>query len=98
MRIFNGKLSGTTVGGTFEGNITHLNCLVQNVIVVPETSTTEYDFQIINPDGAVIYERTDEVGTLSELIQLPMLGAYTLKILNATVDEDFSFTLVARED
>jgi hypothetical protein len=98
MRIFNGKLSGTVSGGTFSGNVTHLNCLVHNIIVAPETSTTEYDFQIINPDGNVIYERTDEVGTLSELIQLPMLGNYTLKILNATVDEDFSFTLVARED
>jgi len=98
MRIFNGKLSGTTVGGAFEGNITHLNCLTHNVIVVPETLITQYDFQIINPDGAIVFETTGIIGTLSELTILPMLGNYTLKILNATVDEDFSFTLVARED
>ena len=98
MRIFNGKLSGTVVGGTFSGNVTHLNCLTHNVIVVPETQTTQYDFQIINPDGAIVFETTGITGTLSELTILPMLGNYTLKILNATVDEDFSFTLVARED
>ena len=98
MRIFNAKLSGTPAGGTFQGNITSLNCLCHNVIVDPTTSNTQYDFQIINPDSQVIFERTSETGTLSELTSLPLYGNYTLKILNATVDEPFAINLVSRED
>lgn len=98
MRIFNGKLSGTPSGGVFQGNITNLNCLCHNVIVKPVTSTTQYDFQIINPDNQIIFERTSETGTLSEITTLPLYGTYTLKISSATVDEGFAISLVSRED
>lgn len=98
MIIFNAKLTGTASGGAFSGNLTHLNCLCQNIIVTPETETTQYDIQITNPDGSVIYERTSEVGTLSEITAIPMLGTYTINISSATVDEDFIICLVAREE
>lgn len=98
MRICNGKLSGETVGGEFSGNLTHQNCLCQNVIVKPETETTQYTIQIINPDDVLIYERIGETGTLSETVSIPLLGTYTINILNATADEGFFTCLVARED
>jgi len=98
MRIFNGKLSGATSGGFFQGNITNLNCLCHQILVSPVSNTTQYDVQILNQDNKIIYERTSEIGQLAELTELPMLGTYTINILNATADESFSICLVARED
>lgn len=98
MRIYNAKLTGATVGGLFQGNLTHLNCLCQNIIVTPTTASTTYDVKIINPDNSVIYERTSETGTLSEVTAIPLLGTYTISILNATADENFIICLVSRED
>lgn len=98
MRIYNAKLTGATVGGLFQGNFTHLNCLCQNIIVTPTTPSTTYDVRIMNPDNSVIYERTSETGTLSEVTAIPLLGTYTVSILNATNDENFIICLVSRED
>jgi len=98
MRIFNAKLTGATVGGTFQGNLSHLNCLCYNIIVTPATETTIYDIKIVNPDGTNIYERTSETGTLSDITMLPFLGTYTITISNATADENFIICLVSREE
>jgi len=98
MRIFNGKLFGSTVGGIFQGNITNLNILAHHLIIKPESETTEYDFQIISPDDELIFERTTEVGTMSDLEQIPFLGTYTFKILNATKDEAFRISIMGREE
>jgi len=98
MRIFNGKLSGETSGGIFQGNITNLNALCQQILVSPATETTQYTFKVINPDNKVIFERTSEVGSLAELTQLPLIGTYTFNISSATADELFEICLVSRED
>lgn len=98
MRIYNAKLTGATVGGLFQGNLTHLNCLCYNILVTPATASTTYDVKITNPDGLVIYERTSETGTISEVTTLPLLGTYTVDIMSATADEEFIICLVSRED
>ena len=97
MLIFGGQLIITTSSGTGSGNTVYLRGLCYHVVVKPTTETTEYDIKITNPAGAVIYERPDEVGTLSEFVTIPMLGKYTITIANSTADEAFIIQTLCQE-
>lgn len=97
MRIFNAKLKGNVVGGYLQGNITNLNCICHQILISPSTNTTQYDFQIVNPDDVIIFDSISTVGPITELTALPLIGTYTFKILNSTKDESFSICLVSNE-
>jgi len=70
--------------------------LCYQILVNPTTSTTQYDVSLTDPGSVVVFKRTSEVGTLNELISLPMSGAYTVAIDNATVDEDHTVLIMVR--
>lgn len=70
--------------------------LCHQILVEPNTSTTQYDFSLTDSGSTVVFSQTSEVGKLNELITLPLSGGYTLSIDNATVDEDFSVLIVVR--
>lgn len=97
MLIYGGQLNITTHAGSGSANTLYLRGLCHHIIVKPFSDSTEYDFQIINPAGAVIYQRTDEIGTLSELVTIPMLGIYTINIFNSTTDELFVVQTLCQE-
>ena len=97
MLIFGGQLNITTSSGTSSENTVYLRGICHHIIAKPTTETTEYDISITNPAGAVIYERLDEVGTLSEFITIPMLGKYTITINNSTADEAFIIQTLCQE-
>jgi hypothetical protein len=59
----------------------------QQIVVTPTTSTTGYDFSITDADSVVVFQMTDEVGTMNEDVDLPLAGTYTIALANATVDE-----------
>jgi len=97
MLIYDGQLNITTASGTGSANTIHIRGLCRHVIVKPATESTIYDISIVNPAGATIYSRSSEVGTLSELTSIPVLGIYTVTISNSTVDESFVVQLVCEE-
>lgn len=68
--------------------------MCRNVLVSPATSTTTWDMTITDGDAFIIFKRTKKAGDLSELIDLPMRGQYTIAIANASVDEVFKITLI----
>jgi hypothetical protein len=68
----------------------------QQVFVKPATSTTQYDVTLTDSDSLVVFERTSEVGTLNDFITLPVSGAYTISIANATVDESHKVLVAVR--
>ncbi len=70
--------------------------ICHQIIVKPATSTTQYDISLTDPGSLVVFKRTSEVGTLNELITLPMVGAYTISIDNATVDEAHKVYIAVR--
>jgi len=70
--------------------------LCHQILVKPATSSTQYDFSITDVGDVVVFESTSEVGTMNELITLPLFGAFTIAIANATVDEDHTVLMVIR--
>ncbi len=70
--------------------------LCHQVLVKPATSSTQYDFSLTDSNSEVVFKRTSEVGTLNELVTLPLTGAYTAAIDNATVDEAHKISIVVR--
>jgi hypothetical protein len=70
--------------------------LCHQILVKPTTSTTQYDVSLTDPGSVVVFKRTSEVGTMNEFITLPLAGAYTVSIDNATVDEAHTVLIVVR--
>lgn len=66
------------------------------ILVKPTTASTQYDVQLTDSNSLVVYKRTSEVGTLNDLTSLPLAGAYTVSLANATVDEVFTILIVVR--
>ena len=97
MLISSGQFTVTTAAGSATANTVDTRGLCHHIVVKPETETTVYDIEIVNPAGATIYERTSETGTLSELTSTPLRGIYTVSISNATADEDFIIQLIIQE-
>jgi hypothetical protein len=82
------KISGSTSSGTLSGTFTSCGEL-QQIFIKPTTATTQYDFRITDADGLNIYHTTAEIGTLNDLLTLPLSGGYSWTIENATADEAF---------
>jgi len=87
----------TTSAGSASGNTQNLMGICYEILVKPATESTVYDIKITDSSSIVIYERTTETGTLSEIDTLPMKDVYTITISNATEDELFLVKLMLRE-
>jgi len=70
--------------------------ICHQILVKPTTSTTQYDVSLTDSNSVVVFKRTSEVGTMNELVTLPLVGAYTVAIDNATVDEDHTVLIIVR--
>lgn len=92
-------LSGTTSSGTFSVNTKNLRVggLLSIIGVKPTTADTQYDIKIVDDGSFTVYERTSEIGELSEEVLLPVRDTYTITISNATRDEAFILRLTIRE-
>jgi len=92
------RLTLTTSSGSASGNTTSkLRGICYEILVKPATASTQYDISIVNNNGLTIYARTSEVGDMGENMELPMQGANTVSLSNATADELFIIELVMRE-
>ena len=97
MLINPGFISGTTSNGELEVNTQYIRGLCRNIIINPASESTTYDVNITNGNDIIVYERLSETGTLSEIIQLPVLGVYTITISDSTKDELFKIQLICEE-
>ncbi len=68
----------------------------QQILVKPTTSSTQYDISLTDSGSLDVFSRTSEESTLNEFVTLPVSGAYTITLANATVDEDFEVLVVVR--
>lgn len=97
MPILNNPIRKTLTadsGSASDTFTSHGVCL--QILVKPDTSSTQYDISLTDPGSVVVFKRTSMVGTTNEFISLPMAGAYTVAIDNATVDEDHTVLLMVR--
>ena len=80
--------------GEFSANTIRLEGICRQIVIEPTTSTTAYEFQIIDDKDIVVFETDTETGNYPELTALPMFGIYTVRIFNATVDEEFKLQII----
>lgn len=97
MLIHQEKIQLTTSSGSASINSDNIRGICHHIIVKPTTSNTQYNITITNSDSIIIYERTSEIGLLSELLTLPIRGIYTIAISSATNDELFNIQLIIQE-
>jgi len=91
------KLELTTVLGTVSGNTNRVMGMCAEILVKPATETTQYDISLTDESGIVVFELTSEIGTLADIVFLPLHEVYTVKIDNATANEKFIIKLMIRE-
>jgi len=91
------SLGAVTALGTWSTNTVRLHGLLMQIVVKHTTSTTEYDFALINDQNEVILNRTDIVGTINEEVGTPIKGVYTMRLQNSTRDEAFDIALIIQE-
>jgi len=97
MAILNNPITKTLTASTGSASDTFsTQGLCRQILVKPDTATTQYDVSLINSSSIVVFKRESEIGTLNELITLPMHGAYTVAIDNATVDEDHAILIIVQ--
>lgn len=88
----------TTASGAWAGNTPKFSgVLAKQLIVSPATATTEYDVQVENSKGKTIKRYDDSLGRLDVDLDTPLKGIYTIRITNATADEDFFVHLASLE-
>ena len=97
MSILNNRIIKTLTASSGSASDTFTSHgLCHQILVKPATSTTQYDVSLTDVGSVVVFKRTSEVGTMNELITLPLAGAYTVSIDNATVNEDHTVLIVVR--
>ena len=74
-----------------------LGVIVKQIIVESATVSTTFDVKILDPNSDVVLERDAIIGTLNEFVEMPIIGSYTLQVLNASVDENFKVKILAFE-
>lgn len=68
------------------------------ILVQAATSTTSFDFQIIDHNNIIIYDRSGDVGKfVDNFSNEHVYNNFTVKIFNASADEDFTVLLVFKE-
>lgn len=86
------KYTTTISGGSASINTDQLKGRIEQIIVTPTTSTTAYDFSLIDRDGDILYSRTTETGTVNDgTANLPVgmdsLERLTIRFSNSTANE-----------
>ena len=91
----------TVTPSSGDGSINTLNFngaeLVQ-VYTKSTTATTIYDLALVDEDNDTIYEKLAITGDWEESsIYIPLLGIYTIQIIDSTVDEAIVVKLMIEE-
>lgn len=87
----------TPLSNTVSVNTPKLRGMLSYLHVESLTGTTTFDFQIIDWNSRIVRRYEAETGYINDSEPLPLDGKYTLKIVNASVDEKFKILLVLKE-
>lgn len=85
------QLLVSVTSGSGTGTIERVWSLARRVRVVPPSESTSYDASISDLDGHLIFKRTGQIGTLSEIQELSLGIAGTVAISNGTSDGTYTF-------
>ena len=76
--------------------------MIEQTTITPTTSTNQWDMNLVDRDGDIIYSRTSEVGTLNDIASDIPVGRdspekITVKFLNGTINEAIVVIFKVRE-
>lgn len=96
------KYSLTVSGGTVALNTNSMRGMIEQIIITPTTSTNQWDLNLIDRDGDIIYNRVSEVGTVNDRTALVPAGRdsseiLTISFLNVTINEVIKIIFKVRE-
>lgn len=83
--------------GEWSGNTLFIPGGLLKHIFIKASSSTVFDFSITDSDDNAIFKRSDIIGLLNEMLELPVHGVCTLAITNSTIDENFNLKLMIKE-
>lgn len=96
------KYTLTVSGGTIAGNTDFMMGMIEQMIITPTTSTTQWDFSLTDRDGDIIYQRISETGTINDRTAWIPIGRdsaerLTMAFANVTANEPIKVILKVRE-
>ncbi len=89
--------SGTASSGSFSVNSDYMRGMTALIYVKAASSSTTFDFKIIDSGDRIVRHYQDEEGVLRDIDPLPVFGIYTFTVENASVDEKFDIFIRVRE-
>lgn len=93
------KYSITASSGTVSKTIyTGQGNICYEIFVQAATLSTTFDVTLTDIYGNITFERLNNTGQLSEMLQKITYGNWTLTISNASTDESFMVLLTFREN
>jgi hypothetical protein len=101
------KIKGvaTVSSGSWSGNTPKFSMgVLRQIVLKATTSTNIFDFSLVDENGNTVFPTDKDSATAIEgslnlnKVDIPLVGIYTMKISNATIDEDISYLLVVQED
>ena len=102
MNIYAIDISQTASSGTWSTNTLKIaGGILRNILVKAATSTTTFDFKIIDEKDNIIYDTSRNektaTGILDDSVRIAMKGKYTLTVYNSSADELFTGRLMIQE-
>jgi hypothetical protein len=86
-----------TLGSASEAIYAHQKVLLR-LAVKPTTSSTQYDFEVIDQYGLSFYSIQNQTGELEEVMEIPSITNLSLNITNSSADEDFEVLFIFRDE
>ncbi len=92
----------TVSGGTVSSNTDAMRGMIEQIIITPTTSTNQWDFNLIDRDGDIVYSRNVETGTINDRDSILPVGRdstekFTMQFLNVTANENIVVIFKVRE-
>ena len=99
MQIHRHIATVTTAGGSGSTNTSPFRGgLCRQVLIVSGTTTTTFRSNLTDPDSNTVRSYSTVTGTLNDDNRiLPVRGAYTLNVTNASADGNFTCMLMVEE-
>lgn len=85
------ELDVTVTSGTGTGNLSKIWAVARRIRVIPPNETAKFDASISDTAGDLIFLRTNQRGTISELQELSLGIAASVLIENANTDGTYKF-------
>lgn len=83
----------STSGGAVSFNTNDIRGILRRFLVIPLTSTTNYDISLTDDNSLLVYSKKGITGTLNDVTPQSLKGVHTCAIANSTANELFKIQI-----